>query len=411
MSLTQSHSALLKRYLKEEIIEHEMKEKSYIWKNVKKENDWAGGVLEIPVQSSGLSTIQMGSLAADTDIAEYTAAVGTVSAHKELTMSAIFREADLSRLVNKESSYIDNLVAKIESLSKKASEQIGANLVRGAGVLSYASANGDASGNITVPNPEYFEPKQKVTIDDDNSSPVSGYVRTVDIVTGILVIYDARTGGAAVDLSGYATANNAKVMVVGSDSEAFLDLKTACLPAAVTGGSATLYGLTKASYLPLQSYYETGASYAVATLLKDLLGAFYKVRKLGRGNQSEIWVSFGIFKNISAQLEAARQFMVADKSAGYGFSSVTLVGNEGTCKIVGLREMPDNTAYIVDWDGLKFKGMPLKKKMYGENNQEYYVTRATTGISFITDMALRGDFVIDPSKIGVVHSIAAVCSA
>lgn len=410
MSLLQSHSAMLKRYLKEEIIENEMKEKSYIWKNITKENDWFGGVLEVPVQSSGLNTIQMGSLAALTDIAEYTAAVGTVAAHKEMTLSAIFREGDLSREANKEASYIDKISGMIESLSKKSAEQIGANLVRGAGILSVASGNGAVGGTITVPNPEYFEPNMKVSVIDNDTAKVDGYIRSVDINSGVLTIYTARTGGALVDLSLYTTAQSARVVVVGSGTEAFLDLKTACLTSA-NGGADTLYGLTKTSYLPLQSFQTTGAAYTAATILDDLLGAFYKCRKLGRGDQTEIWVSYGIFKNIAKKLEQGRHYQVDVKAAGYGFSSVSLVGNEGSVKIVALREMPDDVAYLMDMSGIKFKGMALKKKLYGENNQEYFVDRQTTGVSFVTDMCLRGDIVVQPQKIGCIFAIAAAAAA
>lgn len=410
MSMLTSHSALLKRYLKEEIIENTMQEKSYIWKNITKENDWYGGVLEIPVQGNGLNTIQMGSLAALTDIAEYQGAIGTVAAHKEMTMSAIFREGDLSREVNKEATYIDKISGMIESLSKKSAEQIGANLVRGQGVLSFASANGTAGGLITVPNPEYFEPGMKVSIIDNDTAKVDGYVRLVDINSGVLTIYNARTAGAVVDLSLYTVAQQARVVVIGSGTEAFLDLKTALLTAA-NGGSDTLYGLTKAAYLPLQAFQTSGSAFTANTILDDLLGAFYKCRKLGRGDQTELWVSYGIFKNIAKKLEQARHYQVEVKSAGYGFSSVSLIGNEGAVKIVALREMPDDTAYIMDMTGLKFKGMALKKKLYGENNQEYFVDRQTTGVSFVTDMVLRGDIVVQPQKLGCIFSIAAAASA
>jgi hypothetical protein len=411
MSLTQSHSAMLKRYLKEEIIDNEMKERSYIWKNCKKEYDWAGGVLEVPIKQNGFNSIQMGSLAATSDIAEYTGAVGTVNAHKEMTMSAIFREADLARHTDKEKSYLENIPGMIDDLSRRGAEQVGIMLLRGSAILSKATANGDASGNITVENPEFFEPMMKVAVDDDNSSVATGYVRTVDINTGIITLYDARSGGSVVDLSGYTTAQNARVQIVGGDSESFLDFKTALLPASVTGGSATLYGKTKASYLPLQAYAKDGSTFTANTILSDLLATYWACRKLGRGDQKEIWVNYGLFKNAAAGLELSRQYQVTDKSAGYGWNSISLVGNEGSIKLVALREMPKDVAYFVDPSAYKFKGLPLKKKMYGEAGLEYYVDRQTTGISFVTDMALRGDFIINPAKMGVVHSLPDAVSA
>lgn len=410
MSLLQSHSAMLKRYLKEEIIENEMAERSYVWKNVKKQFDWAGGVHEVPVKRNGFNSTQMGALAAANDIAEYNAAIGTIASHKELTMTAIFREADLSRHTDKEKTYLDKIPEMVDDLSKKGAEQISVGILRGASILSKATVSGAVGGTISVENPEFFEPMMKVEVLDDDTAAATGYVITVDINSGQLLIQNARTAGANVDLSAFTTAQNARVRIVGGGTESFLDLRTALLPLSL-GGSDTLYGLTKANYLPLQAFRDAGTGFTAATILDDLLGSYYKCRKLGRGDHSEIWVGYGVFKNIAKKLEAARHFYVEDKAAGYGWNSVTLVGTEGKCKIVALREMPTDVAYIVDFEGIKFAGLPLKKKMYGEAGLEYYVDRQTTGISFITDMALRGDFVINPAKLGVIYQIPASVSA
>lgn len=411
MGLTQSHSAMLKRYMKEEIFESKLAERSYIWKNVKKSYDWAGGVYEVPVRKQGFSSVQMAALPSATDIAEAAESMGTISAQKELIMSAIFNERDLARHGYSEQTYLKNILQMAEELPLRAADQMESALLRGSGVIGVATANGHATDGIAVENPSLFQPGQKVTVDDDNSSEVSGYVRTVDINTGILVIYDARTGGAVVDLSGYTTAQNAVVKIVGSSTESFLDLPAALLPASVTGGSATIYGLNKSEHTTLQAKYATGASYTAATILKDLLKEFYANRKLGRGNITEIWCSTGAFANAAINLEAGRQYMVKDRSAGFGFNSITLVGNEGEVKLVGLNSMPDSKAVFVDWDAIKFAGQKLKKKLYGEAGQEYFTVRNTTGVQFISDMVLAGDFVINPGKMGIVHSIPASVSA
>lgn len=43
MALTQSHSSMLKRFLKEELFDAEFKKKSYVWDNIEKKLNWAGG--------------------------------------------------------------------------------------------------------------------------------------------------------------------------------------------------------------------------------------------------------------------------------------------------------------------------------------------------------------------------------
>lgn len=405
MALTQSHSAMLKRYMKEEIFETKLAERSYIWKNVKKSFDWAGGVYEVPVRKTGFSSVQFATLPSASDISEAQEVMGTITSQKELIMSAIFNERDLQRHGYSEQTYLKNILQLAEDLPLRAADQMESALLRGVGVIGIATADGAVGGTISVENPALFQPDMKVSIIDDNTAEVLGYVRTVNINTGQLVIYTARTAGALVDLSLYTTSQNARVRIVGSGTESFLDLRAALLPAAVAGGSDTIYGLNKIDSVNLQSKYVSGAAYTAATILKDLLKEFYANRKLGRGNITEIWMSTGAFANAAINLEAGRQYMVKDRSAGYGFNSITLVGNEGEVKLVGLNSMPDSTAIFVDWDAMKFAGQKLKKKLYGEAGQEYFTVRNTTGVQFISDMVLAGDFVINPSKMGIVHSI------
>ena len=412
MAVSTSYGALLKRYTPEKLIMNEFAERSYIWKNIEKDESWKGGVYEVPVQKNGFNSVQMGSLPAANDIAEGAFSVGTISAHKELVLSAILNEGDLARHGDMESSYLKILPDMINDLADKGVGLINAGILRGGGTISFATANGAVGGTITVANPEYFEPMMKVEVIDDDTALVAGYVITVDVNTGVLNIQNARSAGANVDLSTYTVAQNARVRVVGAGTESFLDLKTACLPTSL-GGADSLYGLTKASHMPLQAFRTTGASYTASTILADLLGAYFSCRRLGRGKQTEIWVNYGMFKNIVKTLDVAgaRQYSVTDKSAGYGFNSVTMVGAEGQIKIVALREMPTDVAYFVDWNALKFAGLPLKRNLYGEAGQEYFTVRNTTGVQFISDMVLRGDLVVTPNKLGIAYAIPASVSA
>lgn len=396
--------------MKETIFDEKLAERSYVWKNVKKNYDWAGGVYEVPVKANGYNSVQFGSLPAANDISEATELMGTISTQKELAMTAIFNERDLARHQYSEQSYVKSIIAMAEELPVIAADQIESNLLRGLGAIGRAVANGTVGGQITVENPSLFQPQMKVEIDDDDSVLATGYVRTVDINTGVLTIFNARSAGAVVDLSAYSVSQNTVVRIVGSGAERFLDLRAALLPASISGGSDTIYGLNKADALTLQAKRASGASYTAATILRDLLKEFYANRKLGRGNITEIWMSTGAFANAAIALESGRQFMVKDRSAGYGFNSITLVGNEGEVKLVGLNSCPDETAFFVDWEGIKFAGQKLKKKMYGEAGQEYFTVRNTSGIQFISDMVLAGDFVINPGKLGIVHSIPASVS-
>ena len=408
MGVTTSYGALLKRYMPEELIENEFKQKNYIWANIEKDFSWGGGVYEVPFLSAGFSTVQYGSLAAANDIAEAVPVMGTIASQKELTATLIVNEGDLSRHVDMQKSYLKIVPDRAEKLIQKMQEHFSVSVLRGVGVLSMATANGAVGGTISVADPEMFEVKQKVEVIDNDTAAATGYIQTIDVNSGALLIHTTRPGGTAVDLSLYTTAQSARVRIVGAGTESFLDLKSALLPASL-GGSDTIYGVTKSGTPAAQAFRADGSAFTAATIVKDLLGAWAKYQKLGRGKASEIWVGYGMFKNIAAALEVARQYVTTAKTTNYGFNSLTLVGADGEVKIVALREMPTDVAYIVDWSGLTFAGIPIKKNLYG--NDEYFLVRNTTGIQYISDFILRGDLVVRPQRLGCIYNIPSTVSA
>lgn len=407
MGATASYGALQKRYMPEKLIENQFAKVSYIYSNCTKDKTWRGGTYEIPLLESGFSSLQFGSLAASNDIAEMEVAMGTTTM-KELWGSILVREADLYRHQDMEQSYLEILPGRVDEFVKFAQGQVTAHFLAG-GRIAKATADGEADGEITVDKVYLFRKGMKVTIDDDNSSPVSGYVRAINVNTNKLTIYDARSGGSVVDLSGYATAQNALVQIVGTSSEQFTSMKTYLLPASL-GGSNSAYGLTKTDYTVLQSLQKDGSAFTAETILDDLLGTYYEFAEKRGDVFKEIWVSYGVFKNISKILEVSRKYVTGDRKAGYGWNSVDIVGAEGGARIVALREMPNDVMYVGDVKNVKFAGADqFKKKLYG--NDEHFMIRDTTGPAFITDMALRGDFIVKPAEWGVVHSVPAVVSA
>jgi hypothetical protein len=403
MGLTATYGSLLKRYLAEGVIENEFTKMSYIWQNCQKDKSYRGGTGEMPLVEAGFSSVQFGSLASASDIAEAQVAMGTFTM-KELFGSILVREADLYKHADMEQSYLSIMPERLNEFVKYMQELVSVQVLAGSR-LDLATANGDASGNITVSKPHLFRIGMKVTVDDDNSSAVSGYIRAININTGVLTIYDARSGGSVVDLSGYTTAQNAIVQVVGQASESFTSLKSYILPAA-QGGSASAYGLTKADYTVLQSLEASGSAWTANTILDDLLTAYYTFTDK-RGNIfPEIYVGSGIMKNIAKVLATTQRATIMDKKAGYGWNSVNLISAEGEAKIVCLRDMPRDVVYFGDMKKVKFCGAePFKKKMY--DDKEFFMVRETTGVSMITDIALRGEFTVNPSQWGAVYAVAA----
>lgn len=413
MAATQSYSALLKRYMPEKLIENDFGKKNYIWTKCEKDQSWAGGIYEIPLLEAGFSTMQFGTLAATNDIAEMEVAMGTINGHKELWNSIYVREADLFRHGDMEASYLKIMPEQVDAFTSRIQEKVSTHFLAG-GKIATAEGDGTASGTIVVDNPELFQKGEKVEIVDDDTAATTGYIRAIDLNTKTLTIYNARSGGAALDLSGvspagYKVSANAKIRLVGTGAEKFLSLPEACLPASL-GGSDTLYGKTKTDFMTLQSYREDGTGWTVSTILDDVMNFIYNVQKLGRGRQNEILVNFGMFKNISKKLEASKRYVTADKKAGYGFVSVSILGPEGDVTITALRNMPKNMAFAIDWKGVSFAGKEFfKKKLY--NGDDFFMLRDSTGPAFITDIALRGDFVVKPALVSVVHSIPTAVSA
>ena len=95
------------------------------------------------------------------------------------------------------------------------------------------------------------------------------------------------------------------------------------------------------------------------------------------------------------------------KKAGYGFRSLSLVGNEGDITITGIRDMSDSEIYILDWDAMKFHGDKFMERKR-HDGREYFLERdATNGYQYLVDVKFYGDLVLhNPSHCGVIHSIS-----
>ncbi len=408
MALTASYGALLKRYTNEKVLDNEFTKLSYIWANCEKDKSWRGGTYEVPIEESGFSSIAFGALTADTDIGEMDVALGTASMI-ELSGSLLVREADLYRHGDMEQSYLKIMPEKMEEFLKFMQQSVSMQFLAG-GYLAKATADGEADGEITVDKPHLFRNGMKVAIDDGNDTEATGYVRSINLETKKLLIYDARSGGSVVNLSTYTTSQSAVVRIIGTGSEKFLSLPEALLSAA-NGGSDTIYGKTKASYTALQALAASGSAWTAETIVDDILKQYYSFSDVrGPENYKEILVSFGTFKNISKLLETGKRAHIVDKKAGVGFNSVDIVGAEGMAKIVALRDMPNDKIYFGDTSKIKFAGAePFKKKLY--NGEEFFMKRGTTGPEYISDIMLRGNFFVKPAQWGVVHSVAAAVYA
>lgn len=406
MATSDNLSAILKRYMPYELLVEEMKRKNYFWNKVQKSEGWKGGPMEIPFEGGEYSSLQMGSLTASNDVGVATEVMGLLSTQPELWGTMKFSEKELDRYDgDMEASYLKLAPNKINQFTTRMAERVSMMLL-GDGSIAKATSDGQAGGTIVVDNPERFTIGEKVTVDDDNSSSADGYVTAIDINTRTLTIKDARSAGSAVNLSGFTVAQNAKVYIPGALASGFTSLKTQLL-SSTNGGASSLFGATKTAYPFLQATNISGASFDANNILEGIFDAYFDTMKIGKGNPTEILVSFKHFKNIAKITEAKKEYYVSDKKAGYGFRSLSLVGNEGDITVTGIRDMSDSEIYILDWDAMKFHGDKFMERKR-HDGREYFLERdATNGYQYLVDVKFYGDLVLhNPSHCGVIHSIS-----
>jgi hypothetical protein len=283
------------------------------------------------------------------------------------------------------------------------------NLLNGSAICAL-SADGDASGNITVPCPDRFVIGQKLSVDDDNSSPATGYVRTINVNTGVITLYDARSGGAVVDLSGYTVAQNAAVYNDGQQSNGFTSLRSQLLSAA-NGGSTNLFGVAKTSSPYTQAINVLGSDVTAANIMEKIFDALMTICRLGKGKPTDVVMSYKHLGSCMKVIEASKggyNVVAGSQSASqYGWMEIQIGSVKGMLKLVGVQEMNDSEIFFIDWRGIKFYSNGFFRKNKSPDGDEFFVVRATTGYQYLIDICLFGDLVLTrPSYSGVLYSIS-----
>ena len=400
----QTFNSMIKKYMPYQLLNEEFKKRMFFWKKVKKDSGWEGGNLEVPLVQNEASSLNWGLLTDAADIAQANYTLGNLTSQPELWGSMIFNEKDLRRHKSMEKSYLKILPGKIEEFVSRMAERVSIQLLDD-GSVSQATADGTAGGQITVAKPFLFSVGEKVEVLDDDTAAVVGYVQSVDINTGILELDTTRPGGTDVDLSAYTVAANARVIVPEADSEGMTSLASQLLSPA-NGGSANIAGVSKASHPMLQARNISGSGFTASTFLNDTFDAMYDISARGRGNITEILVSYNNYRLMAAEIETSRRYAKGESAAGYGFRSVRLIGPEGELTITALRDMPDDKMYFMDWSALKFFHPMNAFERKRINGEEFYVERLTTGYTYIVDVRFAGDLLVhQPSHCGIVHDI------
>lgn len=418
MSTTRTFQDMLNEYLTYDLLKEELVKRDYLLSKIEKDDGWKGGTLPVPFKAAGASSVAFGSLTDSTDVAEDKYVRGSISAYKEVWGTMIFNHRDLMEHDGKinETSFLKILPDAVDDFMGYMKGVVSVNLLGGphfaksidASALS-GVADATAAGLISVDHVDRFVIGQKVYVDDDNSAPVVGYVKDININTRTVHLVTARGGAVDVDLSAYDIAQNAKIYHEGAQSNSFTSLKASLLSAA-NGGDATLYGQTKTAYPYLQAINVSGAAITPSNILDKIFDAYVTVRTFGKGNPTDVLVSYRNLGYILSQLEASKgAFNVqpeSQKTSVYGWTEITIGGVKGSLKVVGIQEMDDDVIMLMDWRACKFHSNGFFRKRIAPDGKHYFETRATTGYQYLVDLMLFGEFVLSrPSYCGIIYSI------
>lgn len=424
MSTDRSFSGMLNEYLAVDLLMAELKTQDYYLSKVTMDESAKGGTVPVPFEGQGGSTIEFGQLASDTDISQYDYVRGTLSPTVEAWGSLIFNDRDLRQHDGKikESTFLKILPNQINSFVTKIKSAISVNALNGSSFAT-ATVDGTAGGVLEVDRIERFTKSQKIVIDDDNSSPVTAYVIAIDKNAGTLlkgqITVSATRGGAALDISAYTVAQNAKVYHPGAQASSYTSIKSQLLSAA-NGGPSTLFGQTKTSYPYLQATQISGAAVSASNILQKIFDGAARMQELGTlTNDIEVIMSLKHMGSVLALLETGGgasnpsqgKFNVvagSRKISTYGWNEVMVGSPAGQMlKLVGVLDMDkDWIWYNGGWDTVTFFTNGGLKRRKAPDGKEYYEKRATTGYVYILDHVLEGDSaVLAPWKHGIMHSI------
>jgi hypothetical protein len=410
MATTRTFSNMLNEFLPEKLLLEELKKRNWALQNIEQDDSWLGGSLIIPFLGAVGSSVTFGSLAASNDIAEEITVRGSISTQPEVWGSMLFNERDLLEHGKlNEQNFLKIIPDALERHADYLAGVISQNLLTGSFVAAL-TANGDASGNITVAQPDRFQIGMKVSVDDDNSTAASGYVRTINLNTGVITIYDARSGGSVVDLSGYTTAQNAKVYQDGQQANGFTSLPSQLLSAA-NGGATNQFGVAKTAYPFLQAINVSGSSVSATNILSQIFDAYVTIRRLGGGKPFKVIMSYKNYGSCLKSLETAKgAFNVipnAKKSAVYAWDTIMVGGFAGTLELVAVQEMDDDKIMFLDMSAIKFYTNGGIRRRKSPDGKEYFEQRATSGFTYIVDHCLFGDVVVkEPKKCGIMYGIS-----
>jgi hypothetical protein len=401
-------ASMLNEYLTYDLLEESFKEQSWLWNNCNIRKTWQGGTLIVPFQDHYANSVRMGALTDENDIGTAGYVRGSLAGYKEVYGSIFFNSRDLQidHYRISEQNFISLLPQQLQQLMKYMRQTVSVQLLNGGALDSVASGwVGGATGVVDCLHSERFSRTQKVTlVDTTGPTTISGYVEKIDKSLSTLTIFDARTGGSVVDLTGLD--DTTKIYIDDGNTTAFNSLKNDLLLAA-NGGSDTFAGVNKLDSTFSQAIqYDAGGATGTgpdwnsgtAVTGNDILTLIFDALRKNYQRGGEANLAIMSFKHFSAAMLALEKgsggFRHVKPAVNFaGYSEITVGGVQGSIKLLGIREMDDDYIALVDRKSMDFHcgNMPFQP-MVSPDGLKYFTKRATTGYTYITDIRLVGDF-------------------
>lgn len=417
MGTTRTFSTMLNEYLPNSLLQEEMIQRDWLLTNVEKDNSWLGGQLIVPFVGAGASSVEFGALAASNDVSEDSFVRGTIASYAEVWGTMLFNETDLMQHGKlSEQNFLKILPDRIEQFISYMKEVVSVNLLVGGSFAKVVVDTDLANGIVEVDHIDRFRLGQKVSLDDDNSSPTSYYViainqngATLSSGTGTVTLSAAR-GSTAANISAYTTAQNAKFYHPGSQAAGFNSLRGALLSSA-NGGDSTVLGQTKTAYPHLQAINVSGSTVSATNILDKLLDFYTEVRRRGKGNANKLVLSYkhlgSILKLIEINKGAYKVTATSTKASLYGWTEIEINSVRGPLTIVAVQEMDDDIIMALDMGAMTFYSNGFFKKRQSPDGIEYFEVRATTGFSYLVDVCCFGNLAVKaPGHCGILYSIS-----
>lgn len=411
MGTSRSFQAMLNEFMPNTLLMHEQIERSWYFKNVEMNNGWKGGNMVVPFEGAGASSIAFGALTDSTDIAESQYVRGNVPDYKEAWGSIILHQRDLMDHSGKipESTFLSLVPKEIEKFTAKMKQAISTQLLIGAHFAKF-TANGTVGGVIAVDHIDRFDIGQKLEIDDNDSASLVVYVIGINLDASSITVSLTR-GGAAADVSAYTTAQAAKCYHPGVLTNGTFNSLAGTLLSAANGGSATVHGVTKTLWPALQALNYSGAAFTASNLLDSLFDVYTDVRSKGKGNATQIVMSYKHLGSVMKKIEQNKGAYYVTKQPTtnvYGWTTITIGTVKGELTITGILEMDNDLIMFLDLSTLCFYSNGGIKKRQAPDGKEYFEVRsAANGYSYILDLCLFGENVCTlPANNAIVYGIS-----